>query len=72
MFKNQNPFWITGLQFISRLLNEQETTPLNRAAYKNAIEIGELLISKGADINTKDIIYIITKGILIMNGFLYQ
>ena len=33
-------------------------TPLHYAAKKNSKEIGELLISKGADINAKDIIYL--------------
>ena len=32
-------------------------TPLHIAAEKNSKEIGELLISKGANINAKDIIY---------------
>ena len=32
-------------------------TPLHWALEKNSKEIGELLITKGADINTKDIIY---------------
>ena len=36
-------------------------TPLHIAAEKNSNVIGELLISKGADINAKDIIYQITK-----------
>ena len=35
-------------------------TPLYYAAENNSKEIGELLISKGADINAKDIIYQIT------------
>ena len=34
-------------------------TPLHFAAEKNSKEVGELLISKGADINAKDIIYLI-------------
>ena len=33
-------------------------TPLHYAAKSNSKEVGELLISKGADINTKDIIYL--------------
>ena len=32
-------------------------TPLHYAAKKNSKEIGELLISNGADINAKDTIY---------------
>ena len=32
--------------------------PLHIALQKNSKEIGELLISKGADINLKDIIYL--------------
>ena len=34
------------------------STPLHFAAWLNSKEIGELLISKGADINAKDIIYL--------------
>ena len=33
-------------------------TPLHIASEKNSKEIGEILISKGADINVKDIIYL--------------
>ena len=33
-------------------------TPLHIAAEKNSKEIGETLISNGADINAKDIIYL--------------
>ena len=33
-------------------------TPLHIAAENNSKEIGEILISKGADINAKDIIYL--------------
>ena len=32
-------------------------TPLHCAAYNDLNRIGEILISKGADINAKDIIY---------------
>ena len=38
-------------------LCENNTTPLHVAAENNAKEMGELLISKGADINAKDINY---------------
>ena len=39
-------------------LNLKNFTPLHCAAEKNSKEIGEILISKGADINAKDIIYL--------------
>ena len=39
-------------------LNEKNWTPLHSAAKNNSKEIGELLISKGADINAIDIIYL--------------
>ena len=39
----------------------ENATPLHYAAEANFKEIGELLISKGADINAKDVIYQITK-----------
>ena len=35
-------------------LNKKNTTPLHIAVGSNSKEIGELLISKGADINAKD------------------
>ena len=38
-------------------LNKKNKTPLHYAAKSNSKEIGEVLISKGADINAKDIIY---------------
>ena len=38
--------------------NKKNKTPLHYAAEKNSKEIGELLISKGADMNAKDIIYL--------------
>ena len=41
-------------------LNKNNETPLHIAAEEDCIKIGELLISKGADINAKDIIYHIT------------
>ena len=37
---------------------DSELTPLHYAGIKNAVEIGEVLISKGADINAEDIIYL--------------
>ena len=40
-------------------------TPLHIAAENNSKEIGELLISKGADINAEDIIYL-NIGILFL------
>ena len=38
-------------------LNKKNETPLHYAADNNAKEIGEILISRGADLNAKDIIY---------------
>ena len=43
----------------------KNATPLHFAAIHNSKEIGELLISKGADINAKDIIYL-NIGILFL------
>ena len=43
-----------------RNLNKNNETPLHYVAECDSIKIGELLISKGADINAKDIIYQIT------------
>ena len=39
-------------------LNKKNKTPLHIAAENNSKEIGELLISKGADINAIAIIYL--------------
>ena len=47
-------------QIKERNLNKNNSTPLHFAAEKDSIEIGKLLISKGADINAKNIIYQIT------------
>ena len=47
-------------QIKERNLNKNNWTPLHIAAWKDSIKIGELLISKGADINAKNIIYQIT------------
>ena len=41
----------------SRQLYKKNWTPLHYAAKSNSKEIGELLISKGANINAKYIIY---------------
>ena len=38
-------------------MNKKNKTPLHIALEKNSKEIGEILISKGADINAKDINY---------------
>ena len=44
-------------QIKERNLNKNNYTPLHYAAWNDSIKIGELLISKGADINAKNIIY---------------
>ena len=41
-------------------------TPLQIAAINNSKEIGEVLISKGADINAKDIIFLNLKILLLI------
>ncbi len=50
-------FLIIQKQIKERKLNKNNWTPLHFAAYKDLNKIGEILISKGADINAKDIIY---------------
>ena len=47
-------------QIKEKNLNKSNETPLHYAADRDSIKIGELLISKGADINAIDIIYQIT------------
>ena len=59
--KNNN---IKGAELLMRQINikaknlPKKKTPLHYAIYYNSIEMGEILISKGADINAKDIIYL--------------
>ena len=43
-------------------------TPLHYAAYYDLKEIGEVLISKGADIEAKDTIYLNMIILFLMNG----
>ena len=49
-------------QIKERNLKKNNYTPLHSAAEIDSIKIGELLISKGADINAKDIINQITNN----------
>ena len=49
-------------QIQERNLNLNNETPLHIAVGKQLDKIGELLISKGADINATDIIYQITEN----------
>ena len=49
-------------QIKERNLNQNNETPLHIVAERDSIKIGELLISKGADINAIEIIYQITKN----------
>ena len=44
-------------QIKERNLNKNNKTPLHYAAEYDLNKMGELLISKGADVNAKDIIY---------------
>ena len=49
------------ISIIKRKLKKKKKinkTPLHYAAENNSKEIGEILISNGADINAKDIIYL--------------
>ena len=45
------------IEIKERNLNKNNETPLHWAARNDSNKIGEILISKGADINAKDIIY---------------
>ena len=54
----------------SKKLNQKNETPLHYALEKNSKEIGEVLISKGADINAKDIIYLNMIILFLINGLL--
>ena len=47
--------------------NQKNKTPLHYAAEKNSKEIGELLISKGANMNEKDINYLNIKILFLIN-----
>ena len=49
-------------------LNKKKKTPLHYAARNNSKEIGELLISKGAYINAKNIIYLNIIIVFLING----
>ena len=48
-------------------LNKKNKTPIHYAAENNSIEIGKILISKGADINAKDIIYLNIEILFLIN-----
>ena len=41
-----------------RILNKEKKTPLHYAAENKSEDIGELLISKGANLNAEDIFHI--------------
>ena len=45
------------IQIKEKHLNDSNRTPLHIASIKDSVRMGELLISKGANINAKDIIY---------------
>ena len=53
-------------QIKERNLNKKNYTPLHIAAEKDSNKMGEILISKGADINAKTIIYQIIAIILFL------
>ena len=51
-------------------MTKKNYTPLHFAAEKNSKEIGEILISKGADINAKDINYQNMIIVIFINGLI--
>ena len=53
----ESSFLIMIIQFKERNLNLNNWTPLHFAAMSDSVKMGELLISKGADINARTIIY---------------
>ena len=54
-------------------MNKKNYTPLHIAVWKNSKEIGELLISKGADVNASDMNnQNILKIVFLINGILNQ
>ena len=53
----QKLFLIILKQIKEKNFSEDNKTPLHIAIEKKCNEIGELFISKGADVNAKDIIY---------------
>ena len=70
--ENFNSFF-TKLSFFIKIFNKvlwiskkKEQTPLHYAIEKNEKEIGKLLISKGANINAKDLNYL-NKELLFFN-----
>ena len=50
------------IEIKERTLKKKNVSPLHNAAENDSSAIGELLISNGADINAKNIIYQITKN----------
>ena len=63
-FKSLITIWLINIIFVKiRKLNNMNKTPLHIAAENCSEEIGELLISTGADINAKDIYYLYPKTI---------
>ena len=57
----------SNISFPLMQLNRKNKTPLHYAAEYNSKEIGELLISKGADINAIDIIYLYIIILFLIN-----
>ena len=49
-----------------RIFNNNNETLLHYAAYYNCIELGKILISKGTNINAKDIIYLNIKILFLI------
>ena len=51
-------FLIKTIEYKERIFNKKNKTMLHYAAMGNSTEIGEFLISKGADISAKDSLYL--------------
>ena len=54
----------------SNYKSDSQFTKLHFAALKNLKEIGEVLISKGADIHAKDLIYLNIIILFLINGII--
>ena len=61
-------FWIILIKNKLRAFNKKNKTPLHYSEDSNSEEMDEELISKGADNNAKDIIYLNIRILFLING----